>query len=455
MENRQEKEKNILDSIDLLSMLKDIGRQWWVILLVAAAMSLLSNVYVNMKYRPEYTVHTTFAVSAKGMNNSIYQNLATTIDMADQMTVILDSNLLKRKVAEELGMKSLNAKTEVEAIAETNMLRFSVTSDSALNSFRILKSILENYNQVSDYVIRNVVLEEIQRPSIPTAVSNPMNPRGTMKKVFLAAAAVMILIFAALSYIKDTVKNEADMKDKIDAHFFGSIYHENKKRGVKKNKNLSMAIINPFLSFRFVEANKMLASKIRSRMEKRGAKVLLVTSVMENEGKSTVAANIALSLAQEHKRVMLLDFDFRKPAQYKIFGMSKDDTVDFPEILSTGTMSDSLIKKYDEFPLYLLLNSHATTSMETLLGSDMLKRLMNYFKERMDFIIVDTSPMALVSDTEEIAQLCDASALVIRQDFVHCREINDAVDTLNRTKAHVLGTVFNNVHTGILDQKLH
>lgn len=80
-----------------------------------------------------------------------------------------------------------------------------------------------------------------------------------------------------------------------------------------------MLIQNPLRSFAYVESSKMAASRVRSYMDKEDAKVLLVTSVMENEGKSTVAANLALSLAQEGSRVMLIDCDFRKPKTVQNF----------------------------------------------------------------------------------------------------------------------------------------
>ena len=68
-----------------------------------------------------------------------------------------------------------------------------------------------------------------------------------------------------------------------------------------------------------MESLKRIASRVRGRLDRRGGKVLLVTSVAENEGKSTLAANLALALSEEQNRVLLLDCDFRQPALYKIF----------------------------------------------------------------------------------------------------------------------------------------
>ena len=77
-------------------------------------------------------------------------------------------------------------------------------------------------------------------------------------------------------------------------------------------------LTNPGTSFQYVEDMKKLARKVSSKMKEKNAKTLLVASVEENEGKSTVAANLALALAEESEKVLLIDADLRKPSQYKI-----------------------------------------------------------------------------------------------------------------------------------------
>lgn len=184
-------------------------------------------------------------------------------------------------------------------------------------------------------------------------------------------------------------------------------------------------------------------------MDKKKAKVLLVTSVTENEGKSTVAANLALSLAQENKRVLLIDCDFRKPAQYKIFDVAKNEAANLPEVLKNHSGLTNLIKKNKDSGLYMIFNSKASDSMEGLIENGTLKNILDFCRQKMDYIIMDTSPLSLVADTEELAELADASVLVVRQDMVLAKDINDAVDILNQTKGRVIGCVFNDVMTGI------
>lgn len=165
MEERIDNET--VQQIDLISMLKDIGREWLTILLLAIAAALFADIWICATYQPEYRTSTTFVVTAKGMNNNIYQNLNSTKELASQFTEILGSNVLKKKVAQDLGMNNLNVKTSVDLVPETNLITFSVKAGTAAESYRVLQSVMENYNTVSDYAIKNVIIETISNHLLP------------------------------------------------------------------------------------------------------------------------------------------------------------------------------------------------------------------------------------------------------------------------------------------------
>ena len=436
----------LVPQIDLISMLKDIAKEWWAILLLSLAVALFADIWVNVTYQPEYKTSTTFVVTAKGMNTNVYQNLNSTQQLAQQFTEIMDSNVLKKKVAQDLKMSSLNIDSSVDLVPETNLITLSVKAGTAVESYRILQSIMKNYNTVSDYAIKNVIIETIQSPAVSMAPVNPLNEKKTMIIAFIAAAAVFMVLVAGLSYLRDTIKNPKDVTSKLDTRLLGSIYHEKKSKSIKLRKKkefVSMLISNPLRRFQYAESNKMMSSRVRSYMDKENAKTLLVTSVMENEGKSTVAANLALGLAQEGSRVMLIDCDFRKPAQYKIFDMEGKDADDLGKVLTGKAGTENLICNWNDTNLYMILNRTSSNSIEALLKSTTLRQIVGFCRQNMDYVIIDTSPLALVSDTEELAQMADASVLVVRQDTVITKEINDAIDILNNTRGKVLGCVLN------------
>ena len=444
MEERIDSEN--VQQIDLISMLKDIGREWITILLLSIAAALFADIWICATYQPEYKTSTTFVVTAKGMNSNIYQNLSSTKDLAQQFTEILGSNVLKKKVAQDIGVNSLDVETSVDLVPETNLITLSVKAKTAAESYRVLRSVMENYNTVSDYAIKNVIIETIQQPSVAMSPSTPLNEKRMVLKVFLIAAGCLIVLVAGISYIRDTIKNPGEVSSKLDTRLLGTIAYEKKSKSLSMNRKkgyLSMLISNPLRSFAYVESSKMAASRVRSYMDKEQAKVLLVTSVMENEGKSTVAANLALSLAQEGNRVMLMDCDFRKPAQFKIFDVRDNEETDLGDVLINHKSADRIIRNWNDSNLYMILNKTSSNSIETLLKSTTLKQIIAFCRERMDYVVVDTSPLALVADTEELAQMTDASVLVVRQDTVLAKDINDAIDILNNTRGKVIGCILN------------
>ena len=430
-------------TLDPASIIRDVLRQWWGILLFSAAVALLVNVAANSLYKPMYSTSTTFVVTTRGTNTSIYQNITNASDTAERFRTVLESNILKRTVAKDLEVKNFDAVTSVQLLEETNLIVLRVNHRSALMAYKYLRSIMNNYSTVSDYVIRDVVLEVLEQPKIPTEPMNVNRAGSFMQLGFLGGFLIALLYVAYFSYLKDTVKNSNEASSKLAARYLGSVYHEARGKERRRTKVTAMVISNPILSMRYTESCRMVASKVRSRMDRKGAKTVLITSVAENEGKSTIASNLALALAQEGKNVLLIDADFRKPSLYKIFDIDKDQITNLVEILRTGKGLNKAVIRLKRHPLYFILNNTNTGSIDDILANDRFEALIGFARRQFDYVIIDTAPMGLVPDAEGIAEFCDASIIVVREDTILARNINDAIDTLNDTRAKVLGVVFN------------
>lgn len=430
-------------TIDIASISRDLLRQWWAILLFSITVAILVNLVASIVYRPVYATSTTFVVTTRGTNTSIYENITSATDTAARFQTILESNILKRAIAKDLNIDEYNATTEVKLLEETNLIVLTVKHKSALMAYRYIQSIMNNYSVVSDFVIKNVVLDVIQSPTIPLMPSNPNRSKLFTLLGLIAGFAIAILYVAYYSYLKDTVKNSKEASSKLAARLLGTVYHEKIGKERRKTRKNSMVITNPILSFRYTESCRMAASRIRSRLDQKEAKTLLVTSVAENEGKSTIASNIAISIAQEGKNVLLIDADFRKPSLYKIFDIDKNQVTNLVAILRSGVGMQKSIVKLKKYPLYFILNNTNTGSIDDVLANNRFRSLIRFSRTKFDYIILDTAPMGLVPDAEGIAELCDASLIVVREDVILAKNVNDAIDTLNETNAKVLGIVFN------------
>jgi capsular exopolysaccharide synthesis family protein len=434
------------DEIDLLSLTRDILKHWWLVLIFAVSFSLLANVAITATYDSEYTTDTILVVSSTDLNSTVEKNLSSTQKLAACFAEVLDSSVLRAKVAEDLGVSKVNATTTAEQITETNMVEMKVTAATQVEAFQVTQSILDNYSQITDYILDDVIIEVLQEPALPTTPSNQPNMAKIMAIGFLAGAAVMIVYLAVRSIMRDTVKNEKEASEKLDARLLGTIYHEKKNGGffhrAKKQKQDAMIIDNPLRSFQFVESNKIMATRISSRLDREGKKVLMVTSVLENEGKSTVAANLALALAMENKRVLLIDLDLRKPAQYKILSLSANDRIDLARVFKEGKFPLKVGVPYKQTSLTVIAGSAAVVNTDSLLSNPKLEALVNAWKEKADYIVLDTSPLALASDTEDLVRLTDGAVLVVRADYVLAGAVNDAIDRLESAGGEVLGCIF-------------
>ena len=176
---------------------------------------------------------------------------------------------------------------------------------------------------------------------------------------------------------------------------------------------------------------------------------------MENEGKSTVSANIALAMAQINPRVVLIDMDFRKPSMYKILNMQNESFVDLGESIEKGIKPGingfseevkSMLCKVPGTDLSCVL-CRKSVPQAVEKHSELLRSILEELKKEADYIIIDTAPISLVSDAEELATMADTSAIVIRQHLVEAKEINDTIDALGG-RERILGCVFNNARKG-------
>ena len=435
--------------LDYYIIARDIAKEWLSILLLVIAAGLLTSVYYVRSYTPSYTTRSTMVVSSAGASGSIYNSIYSTSQTTTKFSQILNSSLLQKKVAEEIGLPYFVGKAEASNVENTNLLQIKVTTSSPEISFREMKSILENYGIVSQYLLGNVILETLEPPTVAKEADNPMNIWRPMFIAMAATGIIMIAFLAMMSVMRDTVRSAEDVERKLDGRLLESVAHENKNKSIRSRIGMqkrSILITDPTVTFRYVETIRRLARKTINRLDEAGARSLMITSVMENEGKSTTSINLAIAMAQEGKRVVLIDCDFRKPSLYKVAGYSNKEFNSLGDVYKNNEPIEELAVQLNGTKLDLVLNKVEFPDSTNMLSSGVLQKVISYFLAREDYVILDTSPMALVADAEEMASMVDATALVIRQHLVEAKYINDAIDALNAGNSKMIGCVLNDVH---------
>ena len=435
--------------IEPFTLVRDILANWWAILLGAVAVAMLSYVFVSVRYVPQYTTSTTFVVSYRNTSAS-YSSFGNASTMTATFQKIIESTAMQDILCEKLGVDEIDADIQVNIAGETNLLELTVTDDSPQQSFDIMEGILENYSGITLYTVGDIVLNILEDPSIPFSPDNPLQAGNMMKKVFVIAAAALVLLFGILSVMKDTLKTEEDISEKLDARSLGAISYEIKYKSIKEfleRKKKGLLINDPLAGFGFVESYRKFSSKVEYRMEKEGWKTLAVTSVSENEGKSTVAANLAISLAEKDYRVVLIDGDLRRPSQFLIFGLKPQEENELGEFLKREKKNFNLLMKTSVPKLYVIGGRNCYSSSTDILQGEIAGKFLQRCKESADFIIVDTPPTAVLGDAELWGQYTDAVLFVERQNFIYAEDINTMLDRFREQGTRVIGVVMNSVQS--------
>lgn len=426
------------DEINIKSIVRDVLRNFWMILIAGVSAILLVSGYRNIIYEAEYTSRATLVVSAKGsgMTNS-YANLTTTSEMATVFSNVFSSNILKKRIVEELELQNTDFAIRAQTIPETNLLVLSVTGKEPQVVYQAICGAIEHYADVSEYVFNNAVLDVMEYPEVPLYPSNAIPLRSYQKKAALAASALMGVFLVFMSVMRATIKTEAAAVRRLKGTKLALVGHEEKNKTFRarlRNKNKAILITSPITSFGYVETFRKLAFRVQSEMKKNGQKVLLISSVEENEGKSTIASNIALALAQAGKKVLLADMDLRRPAIYKIFDIESKN--------ENGFWKDK-ISVSGQHQLQLLLNKRVIKNPAVFMKEEGIGALLERSKEIADIVIVDSSPMNAAADTELVLSYVDASVLVVRKDWVQTNDLNHAIEILEKDDTDFLGYVLN------------
>lgn len=438
--------------LDVFSILRALLKDWWMILTAGLVGMILAILAADLAYTPEYTSSMTFMVFSKGSTSNL-SDLTTAGNLAETFGEVLNSRLLKKRVQEDLGMDYVPGKIETTVAEGTNLMTLKITASSPEHAFKIMKSVLNNYSEITDHVLKNVVLEVLEAPEVPIYPSNPVSSREMMKTFGMSGILIMACLLALLDLLKDNVKNEQDVERKLDTKLLTTIYHEEKNKTLRSKlsrKKKGLLVTNPTSSFQFVENFKKLRTKMVYKTDaEQKKKVILVTSVMENEGKSTVAVNLALTLAQKYEKVFLVDGDLRRPAVCKILDRKLDESQEIGEYLRGNRTIKDILRRDGDSGLFLMLGSRSYSNSTEMISGDAMRSLVSAARKTADFVIVDAPPVSLMADSEILAEYADVSLLVVRQSTARTKDINDTIDMLENGNSELLGCVFNDVKTGI------
>ncbi len=171
--------------------------------------------------------------------------------------------------------------------------------------------------------------------------------------------------------------------------------------------------------------------------------LLVVSSPGQSEGKSTIIANTAISIAQQKEKVLLIDGNLRNPTIHQLFKVTNE--VGLTDVLSEKTPLCEAITKCNINNLDLLTSGPIPLDPAELLESEKMKELLSHIKPLYDLILVDSPPVLEVTDTKVLANLCDGVILVVQKEKTKLEAAQESKKVLEFAKAPLVGVIVNQV----------
>lgn len=245
-----------------------------------------------------------------------------------------------------------------------------------------------------------------------------------------------------------TVRKTSDVNRWMNTKCLGEVPQVSAKRRTR-NRTYRLTLTDEKIETFFLEPFRMIRNKIEHHAKHYGNKFFLITSTLAGEGKSTIAVNLALSLAQAGHKVALIDCDLRNPSDRALFGLEMGPGLG--EVLNREIKLQECILRQEDLNLekYMeirfLPGGAAVENGAELLGTRQMQRIIDTMANWAEYVILDSAPAGLLTDAVVLAQYADAAIMVVRKDFARVDSIMDSMEHLAESKVQIVGDILNGV----------
>lgn len=397
------------------------------------------------KYRSEavFFVHANYADTTDITSTSAYMNQSAAKSLASTFYYVVSSEHSRMLLQRELG-GPVNGTITAFSTADSALFTMRVTSTDAQDSYDILLATIKVYPQVAGSVLGDTAINVIVLPT--QAPTEPINSSGALKSALIAFAITFLLCLLGiflLSMTRKTVHSSEDLRKVLNLKCLGYVPSVHLKKHSNQS-SLHVTITNPRVSSIFGESMRSLSLKVQKLMGE--GKVLLVTSTLPDEGKTTISTNLALSLSKAGKRTILIDGDLRKQSLKGSLGIN-ESSEGLVEILS-GSSKDFHLLSVPDSKLVLLSGDKTIDRPQPLLDSAQFAQVIDMLRQKLDYIIIDSPPAAFLADAVTIAKYADATLYVVRQDHANSSQIVDSIHSLSGSGTNLIGCVLNQTQAG-------
>lgn len=428
-----------------------ILRTRWMIIVVTVAVAVLGALAVSLLTTPTYQSSSRVFVSTSGgstVSESYQGNLFSQQRVASYSELVTGETLAGRTI-DELGLAltptQLAAKVTATSTADTVLLDISVVDGSPTVARDIANSLA---TQLTTLVRELETPEDGGTPAAGVRLveqaqesATPVSPKTTRNLAL--GAAVGLLLGIALAVLRDRLDNTIKTRNKLEAAaktpLVGSLPFD---------KQLKEAAVVEFGAARSpsAEAYRELRTNLQFLEVDHPPRVIVVTSAVPAEGKTTVAVNLALALAEAGHHVALVEGDLRRPRVSKYLGLI--GSVGLSTVLAGQAELNDVLQPSSYEGLEVLASGPLPPNPSELLGSEASRRVIDELRGRFDYVIIDGAPLLPVTDSALLTTHSDGALVIARFGHTTETEVTRAIGNLETIGAHILGAVFTMMPSG-------
>lgn len=421
-------------------------REQWLIVVSAVVVALVAAGAVWFLRPPEYTAQFTMYVSAQAADTAetAFQGAQLSQQRVTSYVELVSSTRVSREVIEKLGLTGTPEEVAQQITASSTL--DSVLIDVAVTG-RSPEQVAAMANTVGD--VFTGLVDELERPAtrgavppvavrvvqpatVPTAPSSTGLP-VTLALGLLAGLAVGVGGALARNALDTSLKSLEQLRGAANAPNLGAIAYDS---DVPKRP---LTVHEEPQSPR-TEAFRQLRTNLQFVDVDNPHKVIVVTSSLPGEGKTTTLCNLAIALASAGSKVLVIEGDLRRPKIADLLGLER--AVGLTSILAGRVRVEQAVQPWAGGAFDVLASGPLPPNPSELLGSQHMKVVLTELRAQYDVVLIDSPPLLPVTDAAAVAPATDGAILVCRFKETTRDQVTAAVEALDAVSARVLGTVF-------------
>lgn len=431
------------NTVDLRDFIRLLRRRWRLVL----ALTLVGTgaaVGLTEATTPMYQASVRAFVSLRdsGGSASAYQDNLFSQARVKSYAKIVDSPSITTAVIRDLKLplsdEQLSERITASVPVDTVLVDITVRDSSPTRArdmanavgarFATVVGELEQPPDSQESPVSVTVVRPADRPDSPVSPRVPLNI-GLGVLVGLGLGVGLAVLRDSLD---SSVKTRADLQALTGSGALGVIGFDRRARS------------NPLVTqvdSRSPRAEEFrgLRTNLRFVDVDRPPKLVVLTSCLGSEGKSTTTCNLGLTMASAGMRTIVVEADLRNPSVADYLGL--EGAVGLTDVLAGGARLDDVLQQWGDLPMQVLASGELPPNPSELLSSAQMADLLAQLRARADFVLIDTPPVIPVTDAAVLARECDGAILVVRHGHTDRDLVRRAMESLNNVGTRVLGTV--------------